>query len=105
MTILFGYSLKPLRLLTATGLTFTTLSVLAVVLDFILYLIHSQFFVLNSILSVVTFFSGLILTSLGLVGEYVGRIFMVQSGLPQYVEKTLYLPIRENIIPPSGTEG
>lgn len=99
MTILFGYSLKPLRLLTATGLTFTTLSVLAVVLDFVLYLIHSQFFVLNSILSAITFFSGLILTSLGLVGEYVGRIFMVQSGLPQYVEKTLYPPIRENIIP------
>lgn len=106
MTILFGYSLKPLRLLTATGLTFTTLSVLAVVLDFVLYLIHSQFFVLNSILSAITFFSGLILTSLGLVGEYVGRIFMVQSGLPQYVEKTLYLPIRENIIPPlRRTEG
>jgi len=72
MTILFGYSLKPLRLLTATGLIFTGLS---------------QFFVLNSILSVITFFSGLVLTSLGLVGEYVGRIFMVQSGLPQYVEK------------------
>jgi undecaprenyl-phosphate 4-deoxy-4-formamido-L-arabinose transferase len=105
MTILFGYSLKPLRLLTATGLTFTTLSVLAVVLDFILYLIHSQFFVLNSILSTITFFSGLILTSLGLVGEYVGRIFMVQSGLPQYVEKAPSLPIRENIIPPLGTEG
>jgi glycosyltransferase involved in cell wall biosynthesis len=87
MTILFGYSLKPLRLLTATGLIFTGLSVLAVLIDFILYLIHSQFFVLNSILSVITFFSGLVLTSLGLVGEYVGRIFMVQSGLPQYVEK------------------
>ena len=87
MTILFGYSLKPIRLLTATGLIFTGLSVLAVLIDFILYLIHSQFFVLNSILSVITFFSGLVLTSLGLVGEYVGRIFMVQSGLPQYVEK------------------
>jgi glycosyltransferase involved in cell wall biosynthesis len=87
MTILFGYSLKPIRLLTATGLIFTGLSVLAVLVDFILYLIHSQFFVLNSILSIVTFFSGLMLTSLGLVGEYVGRIFMVQSGLPQYVEK------------------
>lgn len=87
MTILFGYSLKPLRLLTAAGLVFTGVSVLAVLTDLVLYLIHSQFFVLNSILLAITFFSGLILTSLGLVGEYVGRIFMVQSGLPQYVEK------------------
>lgn len=87
MTILFGYSLKPLRLLTASGLIFTGLSVLAVLIDLVLYLIHSRLFVLNSILSVITFFSGILLTSLGLVGEYVGRIFMVQSGLPQYVEK------------------
>lgn len=87
MTILFGYSLKPLRLLTAMGLLFTGLSVLAMVLDLTLYLINSQLFVTNSVLSVITFFSGLILTSIGLVGEYVGRIFMVQSGLPQYVEK------------------
>jgi undecaprenyl-phosphate 4-deoxy-4-formamido-L-arabinose transferase len=88
MTIVFGYSLKPLRLLTATGLVFTSLSLLAILTDFVLYLIHSQFFVLNSILSVITFFSGLILTGLGMVGEYIGRIFMAQSGLPQYVEKT-----------------
>jgi undecaprenyl-phosphate 4-deoxy-4-formamido-L-arabinose transferase len=92
MTILFGYSLKPLRLLTATGLVFTGVSVLAALTDLILYLIHSQFFVLNSILSAITFFSGLILTSLGIVGEYVGRIFMVQSGLPQYVEKSTSTP-------------
>ncbi|MFN8346663.1 MAG: glycosyltransferase family 2 protein [Spirosomataceae bacterium] len=102
MTIIFGYSLKPLRLITATGLLFTSLSVLAVLIDFILYFIHSRFFVLNSILSVITFFSGLLLTGLGMVGEYVGRIFMTQSGLPQYVEKATYRPLRENSIPPMG---
>lgn len=87
MTILFGYSLKPLRLLTATGLVFTVLSVLGMIIDFVLSLVYSQFFMMNSILSAIAFFGGLILTSLGIVGEYVGRIFMVQSGLPQYVEK------------------
>jgi undecaprenyl-phosphate 4-deoxy-4-formamido-L-arabinose transferase len=87
MTILFGYSLKPLRLLTATGLAFSGVSLLAVMTDLILYAIHSEFFILNSVLILLTFFSGLILTSLGIVGEYIGRIFMTQSGLPQYVEK------------------
>jgi len=87
MTILFGYSLKPLRLLTGLGLAFTAMSILAILIDLVLYAIHSQFFILNSILSFIALFGGLILTSLGLVGEYVGRIFMVQSGLPQYVEK------------------
>ena len=88
MTILFGYSLKPLRLLTAIGLTFSTLSVLAIFIDLGLYIVHSEFFILNSALLLITFFSGLILTSLGIVGEYIGRIFMTQSGLPQYVEKS-----------------
>lgn len=87
MTILFGYSLKPLRLLTATGLAFSGCSLLAVLIDLVLYTIHSEFFILNSVLILLTFFSGLILTSLGIVGEYIGRIFMAQSGLPQYVEK------------------
>ncbi|HAK79404.1 MAG TPA: glycosyltransferase [Runella sp.] len=87
MTILFGYSLKPLRLLTATGLAFSGFSLLAVLIDLVLYAIHSEFFILNSVLILLTFFSGLILTSLGIVGEYIGRIFMAQSGLPQYVEK------------------
>lgn len=87
MTILFGYSLKPLRLLTATGLAFSGFSLLAVLIDLVLYAIHSEFFILNSVLILLTFFSGLILTCLGIVGEYIGRIFMAQSGLPQYVEK------------------
>lgn len=87
MTILFGYSLKPLRLLTAMGLAFSGFSLLAVLIDLVLYAIHSEFFILNSVLILLTFFSGLILTCLGIVGEYIGRIFMAQSGLPQYVEK------------------
>ena len=87
MTILFGYSLKPLRLLTGTGLAFSGFSLLAVLIDLVLYAIHSEFFILNSVLILLTFFSGLILTCLGIVGEYIGRIFMAQSGLPQYVEK------------------
>jgi undecaprenyl-phosphate 4-deoxy-4-formamido-L-arabinose transferase len=74
-------------LLTATGLAFSGVSLLAVMTDLILYAIHSEFFILNSVLILLTFFSGLILTSLGIVGEYIGRIFMTQSGLPQYVEK------------------
>lgn len=96
MTILFGYSLKPLRLLTATGLSFVGVSASAVLLDLVLYAIHSEFFILNSVLILLIFFSGLILTSLGIVGEYIGRIFMTQSGLPQYVEKTVYSNSQRN---------
>ncbi|WP_028668553.1 glycosyltransferase family 2 protein [Runella zeae] len=87
MTILFGYSLKPLRILTGVGLFSIGLSVVVSLIDIALFVIHSKFFFLNSNLIILIFFGGAILTSLGIVGEYIGRIFMVQSGLPQYIEK------------------
>jgi len=87
LTILFGYSLKPLRLLTGSGLVFMGISVLAFFTDLILYLIHAKFFILDSHLITIMFLGGCILTSIGVLGEYIGRIFMTQSGLPQYVEK------------------
>lgn len=87
MTILFGYSLKPLRLLTGTGLFFTGLSLSLAIVDLGLYWVHSQFFIVNSILAFAMFFGGLTLTSLGVLGEYIGRMFMMQSGLPQYIVK------------------
>ena len=87
LTILFGYSLKPLRLLTATGLTFMGLSVVSTLVDCVLFIIHAKWFVLNSTIIWLTFLCGILLTALGVVGEYIGRIFMMQSGMPQYVEK------------------
>lgn len=89
LTIVFGYSLKPLRLLTACGLLSIALACGIALLDSILWLIHTPFFVLNLPLVLLLFFSGLILTALGVVGEYIGRMYMAQSGLPQYVEKSV----------------
>ncbi len=89
LTILFGYSLKPLRLLTAAGLLFMGLSFVSALVDVILYAFRAQFFILNSALILLIFFSGMILTALGVVGEYIGRIYMAQSGLPQYIEKSV----------------
>ncbi|WP_428656701.1 glycosyltransferase family 2 protein [Runella sp.] len=87
LTILFGYSLKPLRLLTGIGLVFMGISSLSALLDITLLLVDAQFFILNSSLILLIFLSGMILTALGVVGEYIGRIYMAQSGLPQYIEK------------------
>lgn len=87
MTIIFGYSLKPLRLLTGTGLTLVAVVILLAVGDLLVFGLRSKFIFLESTLIYISFLVGLILTSLGIIGEYVGRIFMAQSGLPQYVVK------------------
>lgn len=38
----------------------------------------------STIIIVITFFSGLILIGIGMVGEYIGRIFLSQAKKPQY---------------------
>ena len=40
-----------------------------------------------TILIIIIFFSGTILIILGLIGEYVGRIFLTISNKPQYIVK------------------
>lgn len=90
LTILFGYSLKPLRLLTGTGIFFVIASIVALIIDIGLYFFYAKFFLINSVLTLSLFFGGGVLMSLGIVGEYIGRIFMTQSGLPQYVEKQVF---------------
>lgn len=87
LTIVFGYSLKPLRLLTAGGLLAIALSCVMVLLDTVFWAVHAPFFILSLPFLLLLFFSGMILAALGVVGEYIGRMYMAQSGLPQYVEK------------------
>lgn len=87
LTIVFGYSLKPLRLLTGGGLFLMALSCSIALVNSALWLIHASFFILNLPLLLLLFLSGTLLTALGVVGEYIGRMYMAQSGLPQYVEK------------------
>ena len=44
-----------------------------------------------SLMSAILLIGGLILLMLGMLGEYVGRIYIDQSNLPQYVIKAVYL--------------
>jgi glycosyltransferase involved in cell wall biosynthesis len=74
LTIIFGYSLKPLRLLLMLGF------VLFITGIFLLFFIPFM----NNLLLIV---GGLVIMSLGIIGEYIGRMYMTMSGLPQYIER------------------
>ena len=88
LAVAFNYSPKPLRLVSVAGLILLGLSL-------VLGLVHGFTPVLTRHFPGVgysgwllgLFLSGLQLLSIGLVGEYVGRMFMLQSGFPQYVVK------------------
>ncbi len=86
-----SFSVKPLRMATVMG-------VMAAIAGFIYgIVIIIQHFVLPdrvqgfaSIMAVLIFFGGMMMIMLGLIGEYVGRIYISLNNSPQYVIKEIY---------------
>ncbi|GAB3327598.1 glycosyltransferase family 2 protein [Larkinella ripae] len=89
LTIIFGFSVQPLRLLTALGGFLIGLSVVAGLAEAISATLTQHLPKTDHLIWLtVCLVGGIQLFGMGLLGEYVGRLFMQQSGLPQYVVKS-----------------
>lgn len=74
-----NYSAKPIRLVGKFGIAITFFSVILLVCGIV-------FGNVNVILSsVVTICTGFVIMSLGIIGEYIARMFMVITNEPQYI--------------------
>ena len=72
-----GFSMTPMRIVTSTVLL-------------IRKILHPEILTgWTSLIGAMCFFSGVILVSLGVVGSYVGRLFIGQTKSPQYVVRDL----------------
>ncbi len=49
-----------------------------------------------SLMVAICFFSGLIMLFLGLIGEYLGRMYLAQGNNPQYVIRNIYTGKKKN---------
>ena len=89
---IFSFSTKPLRIVGTMGIVSILISILILV-----YSILSYFFNWNdltagwtSMMVTMTFLGGMILISLWMIGEYVGRIYDETKRRPEYIiEKTI----------------
>lgn len=83
-----SFSIKPLRLATYLG-CFTALAgfLYAIIIVVRYFTIHLAPMGWSSTTALLLIIGGIILVVLGLVGEYVGRIFMCVNASPQYVER------------------
>lgn len=82
----FGFSVYPLRLISAGGILFSAFAFLLAIVYLVLKLAGFPFPVGNpTVVILVTFFSGIQLLSLGVIGEYVGRIYDETRGRPKYI--------------------
>jgi dolichol-phosphate mannosyltransferase len=82
---LFAFSIIPIRAAMLLGVLATAMAMV-----FALYAVYAKFVLgspqgFTAILVVVTFMSGVILFFLGVVGEYVGRVYEETKGRPLYV--------------------
>jgi dolichol-phosphate mannosyltransferase len=86
-----GFSRYPLQLISLIGIVFSLLAFLVAVVYLALKLAGVPFPLGNpTIVVVVAFFSGIQLLSLGVMGEYVGRIYDETRHRPKYIIESRY---------------
>ncbi len=90
LNMIFTFTTWPLRLATILGLIFSAISFAAALFYVVYYLIAGiNVSGWTSLMLSVTFLSGVILFVLGIIGEYLGRIFLNVSNKPQYIIKEI----------------
>ncbi|MBR6502112.1 MAG: glycosyltransferase family 2 protein [Clostridia bacterium] len=77
-------SVKPIRLITAFGFIVSALSFIGIIWSIITALVGSSVAGWASTVSIICFFGGVQLLSLGVIGEYIGKIYLEVKGRPRY---------------------
>ena len=81
-----AFSIKPLRIATLAGMLFALVGFL-----YGIYTIIKKFVVpdvpvgFSALMSAIMFIGGMLMLMLGLIGEYLGRLYITQNSNPQYV--------------------
>jgi glycosyltransferase involved in cell wall biosynthesis len=87
LNMFLNFSIKPLRISVYVGLLASCLSIVALVAILIdkLWITKNVTLGIPTVLGSIVFFAGIQLMILGLVGEYLGRLYLDHTGTPQYV--------------------
>lgn len=84
--IILAFSDKPLRLVTQFGVILSGLTFLYAAIVFVQYLLgYITVSGYASLIILLSFFSGIIITILGIIGLYIGKIFEGVKGRPLYI--------------------
>lgn len=88
--LMTGFSLVPLQMFSMIGMVLSAASGLLVLLLLVRrFLLGAEAEGVFTLFAIVFFMLGVVLFGIGLLGEYIGRIFQQVRGRPQYVVKTV----------------
>lgn len=87
-----SFSVKPLRMITTAGLIFMLASIIAIIYALSAFASGHVFPGWTSLLISVWFIGGAVLTAIGIIGEYIGKIYKEVKRRPRYfIEKEVNL--------------
>ena len=91
-----AFSVIPLRIASILGIAFSGIGFLIGVIIIIRKLLNPLILLgYSSIMVTIFFLGGLLLLSIGLIGEYIGRIYIGMNQAPQYVIKEMTDEVRD----------
>jgi undecaprenyl-phosphate 4-deoxy-4-formamido-L-arabinose transferase len=91
LNMFVNFSVMPLRASSVLGLVFSTLGLIFSVAVIVEKLLHPEIPIgWPSLIVVVMMFSGVQLLMLGLIGEYLGRLFLSMNATPQFAVREVY---------------
>ena len=103
--LMTGFSLVPLQMFSLLGMTLSLLSaLLVIVLIFRRFLLGAEAEGVFTLFAIAFFFMGVILFGIGLVGEYVGRIYQQVRARPRYVVATILQGMPADLADTDGIE-
>ena len=78
-------SVKPIRLIAALGFFITLLGFSGLIWSLVSFILDKAVAAWASTVSIVAFIGGIQLISIGLIGEYIGRIYLEVKARPRYI--------------------
>jgi undecaprenyl-phosphate 4-deoxy-4-formamido-L-arabinose transferase len=103
--LMTGFSLVPLQIFSLLGITMSLLSALLVIFLLVRrFILGAEAEGVFTLFAIAFFFMGVILFGIGLVGEYVGRIYQQVRARPRYVVQTILQGVPHTVPTPEQAE-
>ena len=82
-----SFSIKPIRLITTTGIIVSFISILMLIYSIIRYFMGATIVGWSSLMVSVWFIGGIQILAIGIVGEYIGKIYLETKQRPRFLIK------------------
>ena len=80
-----SFSVKPIRIILSFGIILSTVSFICMVIFIILNIVKLGSLSISSLISIICFLSGIQITCIGIVGEYIGKIYFETKARPRFI--------------------